>query len=114
MPLPEIELHRVEKRLSAYCEKRIPRHVRDQVRLSFQVTGNKVHLYESRPSFPKPEQWVDMKIAQFEYNPTTRRWTLYCFDRNSRRRPYHELPGELDFESLLAEVDKDPTGFFWG
>ena len=88
--------------------------MRDQVRVGFRVRGTKVLLYEARPAFSRPDEWVEVKPAQFEYNPATKRWTLYCFDRNSRRRPYYEADENQSFEYLLAEVGEDPTGIFWG
>ena len=114
MPLPETERFRVEKSLSAYCEKRVPAHVRNQVQLTFRVNGNKVLLLESRPLYSDPNEWVEMKVSQFEYNPATNCWTLYCFDRNSKRRDYDPSFKEKSFEKLLSEVDADPTGIFWG
>jgi hypothetical protein len=114
MALPETERFRVEKLLLAYCEKRIPAHVRDQIKLTFRITGNKALLLESRPLYSDPNEWIEMKVSQFEYNPETNRWTLYCFDRNSKRRDYKPNFKEKIFEKLLAEVDADPTGIFWG
>ena len=114
MVLPEIERYRVERLLSAFCAQRSPPRLRDQVRVGFRIRGAKVLVYEARPAFMEPGQWVEIKAAQFEYNPDTKRWTLYCFDRNSRRRPYYEADENQSFEYLLTEVADDPTGIFWG
>lgn len=114
MALLEIDKRRIVKILESYCASRIPAHIRDQVRLGYEFHGNKVHLVESRPVFQRPDHWVDMKVAQFEFTPATRKWKLYCFDRNSKRIPYSHCQDEERFETLLAEVDKDPTGIFWG
>jgi len=35
-------------------------------------------------------------------------------DRNSKWHVYDEIEPATDFESLLQEVDDDPTGIFWG
>jgi hypothetical protein len=66
MPLPEIEQHRVAKLLNAFCEKRIPPHLRDQIKLAYKITGSKVILIESRPCYDDPTKWSEMPIAQFE------------------------------------------------
>jgi hypothetical protein len=42
MSLPEIEQHRVGKLFKAFIEKRVPVHVRDQVKLVCKVVGNRV------------------------------------------------------------------------
>lgn len=114
MALLEIDKRRVHKIMDAYCDKRIPESARDQVRLSYHLRGNKLHLVESRQPFQMPGEWIGMKIAQFEFNTETRKWTLYCFDRNDKRMPYPEYNEDLRLEALLVEVDEDPTGIFWG
>lgn len=112
MALPELTQKQVQKTLSAYCENRIPVHVRDKVRLNFKFSGNSVTLFEERPAFQKPEIWVQTMIAQFRFEIQTNKWALYCADRNSKWHLYDVKPSNLN--DLLKEVDKDPTGIFWG
>jgi len=114
MALLEIDKRRVMKIMDAYCENRIPEQVRDQIRLTHELRGNKLHLLESRQAFQRPDHWITMKIAQFEFEPENRLWTLYCFDRNSKRIPYPNCKATARLEALLDEVDADPTGIFWG
>lgn len=110
MPLPEIEQHRVAKLLDAYCEKRIPPHVRDQIKLFYKITGNKVILIESRPHYDDQTSWYEMPIAQFEYSAATKKWSLYGYDRNEKRVPISK--GSL--EGMIQELDIDRTCLFWG
>jgi hypothetical protein len=110
MALPEIERHRADKLLKAFCDKRIPPHSRDQVKLTYKVVGNRVTLIESRPYYNDPSKWSDTLIAQFEYDASTKSWSLYAFNRHSKRLPYSK--GLL--EKLIEDVDKDPYGIFWG
>ena len=110
MSLPEIEQFRVEKLLKAFCEKRVPPHARDQVKLICKVIGNRVTLSECRPYYNDPSSWSEMPVAQFEYDLAAKSWSLYAYDRNSKRKPYSKGP----LEKLIQEVDNDPTGIFWG
>jgi len=110
MPLPEIEQHRVKKLLSAFIEKRVPPHIRDQVKEVCKAIDNRVTLSECRPYYNDPSTWTEMPIAQFEYDLGTKVWSLYAYNRNDKRKPYSK--GAL--EQLIQEVDKDPTGIFWG
>jgi hypothetical protein len=110
MPLPEIELHRVNKLFTKFCNDRIPPEVRSQIKLLFKFTGNKVILIESRPYYDDPSRWSEMPVAQFEYSATTKSWSLYGYNRNDKRLPLSK--GTL--EKLIQEVDKDATGIFWG
>lgn len=110
MPLPEIEQHRVDKLLTAFCDKRVPLHVRDEVKLTYKISGNKVFLIETRPYFDDPSRWTEMYISQFQYKVEVKNWSLFAYNRNDKRNLYANGPLEL----LIKEVDKDPYGVFWG
>ena len=110
MSLPEAEQRRAERLFKDFCEKRIPPRARDQVRMLYRITGRKVILIESRPYYADPTKWSEMPIAQFEYDISTKEWSLYAYDRNDKRLPYSK--GRL--EKLLEELDRDPTRIFWG
>ena len=112
--LPPLTKQAIDARLNRYCEERVPEHVRDQIRLLFKVRGLSVTLFESRPLWNDPTQWVDGKIAQFRYDLETGTWTLYCADRNGRWHRYDPQVPSKDFDDLLQEVERDPTGIFWG
>ena len=114
MALPDVTRARIEKRLSEYCENKVPPEMRDKHRLGFKVRGNSVTLFEERPSFFNPFEWVEIVLAQFRYDPKKKKWTLYCADRNSRWHQYWDLEPDKDFEVLLREVEEDPTFIFWG
>ena len=55
-----------------------------------------------------------MKVAQLRYDNRSRLWTLYCIDRNERWWPYDFVEPSGDVEELLAALDEDPSGIFWG
>jgi len=114
LPLPTLTKHLIEERLSAYCEQRVPVHVRDQVRLTFKIRGNSVTLFEQRPSFPERKNWVDILIAQFRYDQNTNKWALYWADRNGKWKKYADFIPRLNFEDLLMELEEDPHRVFWG
>jgi len=110
MSLPELELHRVDKLFNQFCNQRIPLEVRDQIKLLFNIKGNKVILIESRPYYDDPSKWTEMPVAQFEYSEKTKQWSLFGYNRNDKRLPIAK--GSLD--KLINEVDADPSGIFWG
>ena len=114
MPLPHQIREEVENLLSAYCDKRVPPEVRNKLRVGFQIRGNSVTLFEERPHFQDRTKLIEIVVAQFRYNPMSSRWILYCADRNSRWHEYLEIEPSRSIEDLLREVDRDPTGIFWG
>ena len=114
MPLPNDIRQQAQQRLSKYCEDRIPEYARDQLRMSYRIRGNHVTLIEERVGFPDPENWTQTVVAQFRFDPTDSTWVLYCADRNARWHKYWNIGPSEDLEELVREVDKDPTGIFWG
>jgi hypothetical protein len=114
MPLPEFTRRLVDTILTKYCVKKVPPHVRDKIRFGYRIRGNHVTLFTERPRFDKPSEWVDSVVAQFRFSPQDKKWALYCADRNSRWHLYGLLAPSADFDDLLKEVDRDPTGIFYG
>jgi hypothetical protein len=114
VPLPEITRHQIETKLSAFCDKKVPPYARSQVQIVFTIRGYTVTLYEKRPYFKDPSVFTESKVAQFRLHPTSAVWTLYCRDRNGRWCIYEPATPGKNFDTLLAEVERDPTCIFWG
>jgi len=116
MALPLLTRHLVETKLRAYCTRKVPPHIRDQVRLSFVIEDDRVTLNEERNAFGRPGTWITTRIAQFRFTPETGHWRLY---RTNPRGPDAWLPylaakPTANFESLLQAMDADRSGMFWG
>jgi hypothetical protein len=59
-------------------------------------------------------EWTRRPIARLTYTASTRLWTLYWRDRHGRFHLYDQLTPTPKIDDVLAEVDRDPTGIFWG
>jgi len=114
MGLPQFLRKTVEKKFQKYCDMKVPEAIRYQLRLEFKIRGNNVTLIEERPAFGNPDIWISIPIAQFRYNPDDETWYLYCCYRNLRWHLYHLISSNRDMDVLIREVEKDPTGIFWG
>jgi hypothetical protein len=114
LPISSFEQKRVSKLLREYCDQRIPPHIRDEVQLGFRFEGNNVVLYERRPAWNRPGEWVEPSVAKFRFFVGRQGWALYWRDRNGRWKRYDLVAPSRQFEDLLEEVDADPTGIFWG
>jgi hypothetical protein len=89
--------------------------VLDKLNLSNKIRGNNVTIFENRaPWHPDMREWTSMAIAQLRYNEKTGKWTLYCADRNDRWHEYYDMEPTKDIGKILAEIDEDPTGIFFG
>jgi DUF3024 family protein len=112
--LTEIQKAQVDRLLTAYCAKRVPAPVLPKIRVGYRIVGNAVILYEERPAFQPPHNWLEMVVAKFMHVGTRREWRLYCQHRDLKWHAYQALPVSSSFAELLDEVDADPTGIFWG
>lgn len=112
--IPETALAAIRR----YCERKTPQEHRDEVRIEYAVRGKNATIFEARAPW-KPElgpEWTRQPVAQLRYDPTDHHWRLYFRDRNGRWHPYPEdrVPPTPRLDVLLAELDEDPTGLFWG
>ena len=114
MPLSEFEIKRIDKIFNDYCQKKIPPHLHSQITIEFRVRGNEITLFESRPVWDDHARWIAGKVARFKKDAENQTWSLYWADRNGYWCRYQQLPFHRDLEKLLAEVDKNENGAFWG
>jgi hypothetical protein len=90
--------------------------VLDQVRLEASVDGNAVTIVERRAPW-RPDfgpEWTTGPVARLRYVHKYRHWTLFWRDRNERWHRYHLVQPTADVTFLLDEIERDPTGLFWG
>lgn len=113
MPIPELERTRVQQALDRFAE-RVPAEIRHQLRYEHRFKGNAVLLLELRPSFRDPSVFTEMEVARFAYSPTSGGWSLRWRDRHSRWHKYEGFENRPAFQELLEEVQRDPTGIFFG
>src|SRR5664279_5517804 len=96
MSLSEFEKQRVEKIFSAYCAMKAPHHISDQFRVEFELRGDEVKLFESRPFHLDKSQWISHKIARFKKDRESNCWHLYYADRSERWHIFEPYPSDKD------------------
>lgn len=112
--LPDGPRARARRLLSRLSEPSPDPGVRARLRIGCRFEGPAVLLYEARPHFEPPHQWREEPVAKFRYVKSRQVWQLFCMHRDLRWHVYHRLPESPDLSSLVAEVEQDPTGIFWG
>ena len=110
--LPELALAAVRR----YCETKIPPEHRDEVRMEFDVRGRNVSLFECRPPWDPDAgpEWTRTPVAQLRFDPAGGIWELFCARSSGRWAAYEPAPPTTSVGELLDEIDRDPTGIFWG
>lgn len=102
---------RIDKILSKYIDDKIPKHIRNQLRLNYKFRGNNVTLFEERPAF-RSDKWVEIAVAQFRLMEG--KWKVYWRDSKNKWHFVEDIAPVEDFEMQLDIVDKDIRGVFWG
>lgn len=116
MPLPAAVREPAVRQVARFCVDHVPEAARSELRLEHEVRGSSITIIERRPPWSElvGPDWTSMKIAQLRYDERDRSWSLYACDRDDRWLPYIDIGPSLDVEPLLAEIENDPTGVFWG
>jgi hypothetical protein len=110
--IPELDLERIRR----WADQRVPPHARHQVRLEIETNAQAVTVVERRAPWREDfgPQWSRLPIARLRYTKSRGHWTLYWRDRNLKFHRYDLLEPTTNVTELLAEIDRDPTGIFWG
>jgi hypothetical protein len=77
MALSEMQRAQVTKRLTSFCDARVPASVRSKLHVGFRLKANEVVLFEERPSFQPPHEWRELDVAKFKYVEAQGAWRLY-------------------------------------
>lgn len=86
------------------------------MRIEVEASGRSVTIVERRTPWlvGVDREWTRSVVAQLRFDPPSGEWTLYSADRNSRWHVYDFIGPSTEMGVLLAEIDGDPTGIFWG
>jgi len=105
----------------AWCSSRVPDHARDQVHLDCEVTDRHLTIVERRlpygadgPNPPADVGWTRWPIARLRYTRARSEWTLCLRDRNLRFHRHNPTLPIATITDLLAAIDRDRSGIFFG
>lgn len=99
-----------------YCEQRVPPDALSEVCIEADVADRAVTVVECRAPWREDygPEWTRRGIARLRYTAKQKTWTLYWSDRNQHWHKYDLIAPSADVLALLDELDRDPTGIFWG
>jgi hypothetical protein len=110
--MSDLDLARVQR----WCAARVPEHARHQVRVEVDIAPRHLTIVERRAPWREDygPEWTSFPIARLRWTATTKTWTLYWRDRNLRFHHYDRIDPSTNLQTLLDEIDSDPTSIFWG
>ncbi|MFF2483126.1 DUF3024 domain-containing protein [Paenibacillus sp. NPDC058071] len=110
MPLDAFTKKRIEKIMDEYAGSKFPKHLSNQIRISYKIRGNNVTLCEERPAYIG-DGWTQLDVAQFRLADS--KWLVYWRDSKDKWHLIEDIEPSEDFQKQLAIVDKNEIGIFW-
>jgi hypothetical protein len=115
MAFDEFTLHRIQKVVGTFVEKRRPpSYMRKELDLGFSVKDQSVEIFEIRPLWQHPEEIMECPVAKATYVKTQELWKIYWMRQDLKWHIYPLLPQVDTIEEFLEEVELDPSACFWG
>ena len=115
MAFSDVQRRRIEKVVAAYVEKHRPSaDIRDELDLSFRITGQSIELFEIRPRWDSRTETTEDALAKARYIKSRSRWLVYWHRADSKWHRYPPQPEVRTVEAFLALVEKDDHSCFYG
>ena len=114
MVFSEFEKKRIEKIVRTFCDNRVPQRIRDKLKNGYRVEGQNVFLFESRPRWDDPKEWLDLDFAKITYVKSRGIWKLYWKRASGKWNLYEPHSESRGLDDLIATIDEDRYGCFFG
>jgi hypothetical protein len=110
----EVELKRIQQTVGELCRTRSPVHLKDKLCLEYSVKGHDVTIFERRPRWDNPKEWVESPIAQIKFIRSAGEWRLYWMRADLKSHEYPGLSSSDQIGDLVREIDANPLACFFG
>jgi len=115
MPLPPAQLQACLQAIGAFIEKRRPPvHIRPKLDIRADINGSEVVIYHLRPHFENAHEILELPFAKAKWIDSHQVWRLFWMRASGKWNAYQPFPQTKTIEAILAEVDRDPHGCFFG
>lgn len=115
MEFSELEKRRIEKLVNAFLAKRRPPpDLRKELDLGFRLEGQSLELFEVRPVWNDPNQYMESPVAKATFVKTRKIWRVFWHRADLKWHGYHPCPEVRSVEEFLFLVDRDENHCFWG
>ena len=114
MTFSECEIDQIQKIVGGFCERRVPEHVKDKIRLGYTIANHDVVIVEARPRGDESPEWIEMEIAKLHYVRKRDEWQLYWKRASGEWWPYETHSDSRTLEAMIKEIDLNSDGCFFG
>lgn len=111
----ELELKLIDATVGELCRDSSPPEHRDELRCVYDIEGHAVSVFEERPPWDgSPGDWTRAGVARFRYFRSRGEWALYWMRADLEWHVFDAVPPTSDLAALVAIVDENRYGAFWG
>jgi hypothetical protein len=114
MAFTEIELARIDRTVGALCKRRTRPDKKALLSFEYKITGHDVTMVEVRPHWDGRPGHTEGGVAKLKFSRSTGKWRLLWRRADLKWHGYEPKSSSGDLAELVAEVDKDPYGCFFG
>jgi hypothetical protein len=114
MAFSVIEAKKIQRLVGGICKRRSTPDQRDSLRFTYEIRELDVEISASSPRFNKPNEWSKKPCARLKYSRSSRKWKLYWMRPDGQWYPYETETKSNELEALVAEIDRDRAGAFFG
>ena len=115
MAISEFEIKKIEKTVGQFVEnKRPPKHIRNELDISFRISGQGFEIFEIRPQWNDPTKKTEGPIAKATYVKSKNEWKLFWMRADLKWHIYKPFPISKSLEQILEVIEQDSHGCFWG
>lgn len=114
MAFDEQQLSQIHALLDPFCVEHSPEAYRDQLRMTYDIDGHAVTLFEERPDWGGSGEWMRSEVAKFRFYRSRGEWQLYWMRSDMKWHLYEPAAPARSLSRLVAHVDRDTYGCFFG
>jgi len=114
MSFSELELKRIDRTVGELCRRISPPEHADQLRFEYEIKGHTVTIWEVRPPWDGVGKETRMGVARFRFFRSRGVWILYWMRRDLKWQRYEPASSTPDLAVLVAIVETDEYGAFFG
>lgn len=106
----------VDVQLKSFVDSKRPKdeEVRKQLDFGYSWDGQTVLLFEIRPQWNDPTNILELPFAKLRFVKASKIWKLYWMRGSGKWETYEPKPESEILQLLLAEIDHDGYGCFFG
>ncbi|MBB4119889.1 hypothetical protein GGR32_002200 [Mesonia hippocampi] len=102
--------------IKKYVEKLRPeeKSIRKKLDYGYSYDGKIVILYEIRPFWDNPEEIQNIEFAKIRFYKSTKEWNLYWKRASEKWERYKPFPKSTHLDEIIAVINDDNYGCFFG